>query len=257
MVLMLAILLPITGIGSVAKSFVNWDFFNLKASRSTSADRFAEEAAMRKFLARLEMKGGRLFWFAGPVGFRDELMKCLPAWSAAGKNADGVPFPSIAYYERFILKAANVNQIDPALIKAVIWRESKFNHAALGKKGEVGLMQLLPGTKSAAADWAEAHSLRLPSREELLNPELNIMIGSWYLARALRRYRDCKDAAALALCEYNAGPSRAEDWIPDPETPDETVFDLITIPSTRRYVLDILKQYEYYKNEPNPERNLL
>ena len=94
------------------------------------------------------------------------------------------------------------------------------------------------------------------SEEELLSPELNIEIGTWYLSRALNRYRGSREAVALALCEYNAGPSRAEEWVPDPDTPDESVFDLISISSTKKYVLDILNRYEYYKNEFKPERNL-
>lgn len=157
--------------------------------------------------------------------------------------------PSIAYYDRFIQHAGIKNNVDPALIKAVIWRESRFDHTACGGKGEIGLMQIMPGTKSAAADWAIYYSRALPSVDDLRDPKLNIDIGSWYLSCALERYRGCKDAVALALCEYNAGPGRAEEWLPDPDDSDESVFDLIDIPSTRQYVKDILKQYEFYKHE--------
>jgi len=174
----------------------------------------------------------------------------LPRTRSFGSSEGISPYrgiPSIAYYDRFIQTAGIRHNIDPALIKAVIWRESRFDHTAFGSKGEIGLMQLLPGRKSAAADWSIHFSRALPSREELLDPAMNVDIGAWYLSRALERYRGCREAVALALCEYNAGPDRAEEWCPD--SPEESVFDFISIASTKKYVEDILKQYELYRNE--------
>ena len=148
-------------------------------------------------------------------------------------------------YDAIIRNAGLRNHIDPALLKAVIWKESRFNRSARGLKGEIGLMQIMPGSGSAAADWARSHRRDVPSNGSLYDPELNIEIGSWYLARALRRYQKYKDAAALALCEYNAGARRTAGW--KPARPDDPVAERITIPSTRIYVRDILKRYEYYK----------
>ena len=150
-------------------------------------------------------------------------------------------------YDRIIRNAGLRNHIDPALIKAVVWRESRFDRRALGLKGEIGLMQIMPGSGYAAADWAVAHKCRVPSKGALYDPELNIDIGSWYLGRALCRFRKYKDAVTLALCEYNAGPGRASAW--KPERPDQPVIDRITIPSTKQYVREILKRYDYYKKE--------
>ena len=150
-------------------------------------------------------------------------------------------------YDRIIRNAGLRNHIDPALIKAVIWKESRFDRRALGLKGEIGLMQIMPGSGYAAEDWARAHRCRVPSKGALYDPELNIDIGSWYLGRALSRYRKYKDAAALALCEYNAGPRRASDW--KPGDPSQPVADRITIPSTKQYVKDILNRYALYKKQ--------
>ena len=155
-------------------------------------------------------------------------------------------------YDRIIRDASLRNHIDPALVKAVIWRESRFDRKARGLKGEIGLMQIMPGSGYAAADWARAHRCRIPSKGALFDPELNIDIGSWYLARALRRYSKYKDRTALALCEYNAGARRTADW--KPAKPDESVPERITIPSTREYVKDILKRYQYYRQQ---EKQLL
>lgn len=148
-----------------------------------------------------------------------ELRKNFIAGLPKSQKFRGIP--SIAYYDSFIQIAGARHNIDPALIKAVIWRESRFDHTAFGSKGEVGLMQIMPGKKSAAADWSIHFSRDLPSEEDLLDPAMNVDIGAWYLGRALSRYRGFKDAVALALCEYNAGPDRAEEWCPD--SPEESI----------------------------------
>ncbi len=250
-VILLSSMLLIPEFPSMAKSAFKWNFrrsgyrFLQISKGETAADP----------LLRAFRENRPEAWFDGGRGLQRQMRKYLFAALPKTPDLSGSGIPSIAYYDRFIMDAGAKNHIDPALIKALIWRESRFNHIALGEKGEVGLMQIMPGERAAAADWAIAHSRTIPSEDELLSPELNIEIGAWYLSRALNRYRGCREAVALALCEYNAGPGRAEEWVPDPDTPGESVFDLITIASTKKYVLDILDRYEYYKNELNPERN--
>jgi len=148
-------------------------------------------------------------------------------------------------YDQIIWSAGMRNHLDPALIKAVIWKESRFNRSARGSKGEIGLMQIMP--IYAATDWARAHRCKVPSNGALYDPELNIEVGSWYLSRAVHRYRRYKDCIALALCEYNAGSRRVADW--KPSNPKQSVIGRITIPSTKQYVQDILEQYKYYKTQ--------
>ena len=148
-------------------------------------------------------------------------------------------------YDALIRNAGMRNHIDPALIKAVVWQESRFVRSARGLKGEIGLMQIMPGF--AAADWAKAHRCKVPSEGALFDPDLNIDVGSWYLARAVRKYAKYKHCLALALCEYNAGARRVADW--KPADPNGPVIERITIPSTRSYVQEVLKRYEYYKQQ--------
>lgn len=250
MIILLSFLLLIPEFPSMARSFFSRNQEDL--GQPVCSSRVTIRKLFRAF------RGNRpACWFDGSFGLRQEMRKSLFAALPDGRDKSYSGIPAIAYYDRFILKAGTRNQIDPALIKAVVWRESRFNHMARGEKGEVGLMQIMPGERAAAADWAIAHCRDIPTEEELRSPELNIDIGAWYLARALHRYRHSRDAIALALCEYNAGPSRAEEWIPDPDTPEESVFDLITISSTRNYAEDVMKRYEFYKRELNSERNPL
>ena len=151
-------------------------------------------------------------------------------------------------YDRLIVLAARRNNVDPRLIKAVIWKESRFDKRARGLKGEVGLMQIMPDL--AAADWAKAKGFRSPSRGALFDPELNIEVGSWYLGRALHKWRAYREQITLALCEYNAGAKRANLW--KPADPAGSMKGRIAIPSTKEYVSDIMKKYEDYRKTWNP-----
>ena len=148
-------------------------------------------------------------------------------------------------YDSMIEAAGRRNGVDPALLKAVIWRESRFERNTIGSKGEVGLMQIM--VQFAAKDWADAHKRSAPTKGQLSDPELNIEIGSWYLGRALRRWSEYREGTALALCEYNAGLTRADAWKP----PDKngSVIDRIDIASTVSYVQDILTKQKEYARE--------
>lgn len=101
--------------------------------------------------------------------------------------------------------------LKPELVKALIWRESRFNPCARGKSGEIGLMQV---RRSVVIDWARAHSIeKVPSGEEVMDPYMNIMIGAWNLSRAMSRWSGRSTTVALALFEYNAGRSCLVTWI--------------------------------------------
>ena len=153
-------------------------------------------------------------------------------------------------FDAIIKKMAAKHGIDSRLVKAVVYQESRFDPRRKGKAGEIGLMQLLP--RAAVEDWARITKNRKPSNFQLYNPELNLDIGCWYLARAINRWQAYKYCLELALCQYNAGPSRANAW--KPETEDGSVIERINIPSTRNYVTEIMSRYNHYKeNSPFKE----
>jgi soluble lytic murein transglycosylase len=136
--------------------------------------------------------------------------------------------------------------VDPLLIKAVIWCESRFDPDAKGAKGEVGLMQIRP-EHGAVEESAKACGIDTPKYGLLYVPELNVEIGTWYLAKALRKWRGYKHRIELALSEYNAGASGMSPWIP--ENSDDEVTERITIASTRRYVRSIMDRYATYQRQ--------
>jgi len=146
-------------------------------------------------------------------------------------------------YDAMIREAAARHGIDPAIIKAVIKQESRFRPWQVGAAGEVGLMQL---TSGAVTDWETATGQRCRYRGLLFDPRLNIEIGTWYLARALRRWRKFDEGEMLALAEYNAGLSRAREWAP--EANDGNVLPRIRFPSTRKYISNVLRYRERYRD---------
>ena len=148
-------------------------------------------------------------------------------------------------YDKLIVSAGRRNGVYPPLLKAVIWKESRFDASARGSKGEIGLMQVMP--QSAVKDWENTFHRQVPSDGALMDPELNIEIGSWFLGRALNRWKDYTEAETLALCEYNAGIQRAESW--KPLLHDGNVIQNIDIESTRKYVKDILDRRDQYERD--------
>ena len=145
-------------------------------------------------------------------------------------------------YREEIRHYAEKHGLDPQLVRAVVFQESRFNPKCRGSKGEVGLMQVLP--KGAVADYTAFHKVKGYSRRSLENPKLNLEIGCWYLGRAFRRWQGYPDQIALALSQYNAGERRAAKWAADKRSPEE-----YPIKSTRFYVKKILKRYRQYLKE--------
>ena len=89
-------------------------------------------------------------------------------------------------------------RLDPALLAAVIYQESKFDANARSSSGAIGLMQLLPATAEGIALHTGGSKFRV---SDLDDPEINVRYGSWYLRHLLDKYGD----EQLALAAYNAG----------------------------------------------------
>ena len=135
------------------------------------------------------------------------------------------------------------HKLPPEFVAAVIQQESGFDRFAYGRAGEIGLMQLMPpGKPGAQEEWARVHKVKCPSRWKLFRVDTNINIGCWYLARAIRRWKRYRGVYELALIEYNAGLKNAEKC--KPSTLDGEVIPLIKIPSTKKYVTEIMANFK-------------
>ncbi len=148
-------------------------------------------------------------------------------------------------YDPIIAEVSREYGVDPFLIRALIWRESRFNPLTYGTAQEHGLMQVTPAVGEA---WAKANKIPDFGVDDLYNPVVNIRAGTWYLSHAIHRWSQTDDPVTFALAEYNAGRSNALKWV-DPEDPQSHIafMNRITFPGTQKYVEVILAKREEYR----------
>lgn len=147
-------------------------------------------------------------------------------------------------YDKIICEAAVHHDISPALVKAVVWKESRFDSQARGRAGEYGLMQI---RDAAAYEWAASERLRVFHPVLLLDPRTNTRVGAWYLHKLMRRYTNSDNPVVYALADYNAGRGNVLRWYKGEATTNSAAFlELIDFPSTAKYITGILqKQVDY------------
>lgn len=128
---------------------------------------------------------GAVTRFEGPSVFTQDGVQTIapaPAPPTAAPGAEAV--------RAQISTVATAYALDPKLVEAVAWRESRFRSNALSNKGAIGVMQLMPGT---------ARDLGVDPHD----PAQNIRGGAMYLRRMLWEFGG---DVRLALAAYNAGP---------------------------------------------------
>ncbi len=108
-------------------------------------------------------------------------------------------------YSEYIRAHAREHGLDPALMAAVIYQESKFRPTARSTSGAIGLMQLTPSTAHGIAVRTGGHAFRT---NDLYDPEINIRYGAWYLANLFAKYH----SERLVLAAYNAGQGNVDRW---------------------------------------------
>ncbi len=150
-------------------------------------------------------------------------------------------------FDSLILGAARRYGVEPALVKAVVWRESGFDPLARGSKHEIGLMQL---RAAAAREWAQAERIKSFSSGQLLDPATNTLAGAWYLGKLLKRYQQTDDPLAYALADYNAGRGNVLRWNKGEAETNAIVFlARVDFPGTRKYVNEVARRCRKYQPE--------
>ncbi len=150
-------------------------------------------------------------------------------------------------YDRLIRSVALEHHLDPMLVKAVVWRESRFDPKKHGTHGERGLMQV---SERAANEWACENKVAGFNPDQLFEPKMNLEAGTWYLHRAIQHWDHQSDPIPFALAEYNAGASRAQRWSGGngiADVSERQFLQNIDFPATRRYVESIIDRYEFYQ----------
>jgi len=143
-------------------------------------------------------------------------------------------------YETIVRGHARNYSLDPALLAAVIYQESKFKADAESKSGAIGLMQLLPDTAKGIAVHTGGSAFRVA---DLYDPEINVRYGAWYLRHLLRKYGEER----TALAAYNAGQDNVDRWRRDGVG--------IQFPETRAYVNRVEDLKQIYRDAYGDELN--
>lgn len=135
--------------------------------------------------------------------------------------------------------AASKNRLDPALVAAVIYEESRFHDDVSSHQGAVGLMQVLPSTAQEIARKTGGTSF---VASDLTDPRVNILYGCYYLRELLDLYGGSKVAAVAA---YNAGQGNVDAWLST--TGGKLTAGQIPFSETRAYVNDVLRLQVIYR----------
>jgi soluble lytic murein transglycosylase len=144
-------------------------------------------------------------------------------------------------HDDIIRQQARDKNLDPALIAAIIYEESRFRDQT-SHAGARGLMQVTPETARFIARRTGGINF---VEEDLATPQVNISYGAYYLRYLIDRYGGDEE---LAIAAYNAGETNVNNWIEaaggreDFDVPDD-----ISFPETREYVMDVRDSREAYR----------
>ena len=151
-------------------------------------------------------------------------------------------------YSEFVEKYSDEYGVPEPLVFAVIRTESDFNADAVSAAGAMGLMQMMPLTfKDMQSRIGEEYE-----DEMLLDPEVSIKYGTYYLAYLYRYFKNWDNAIAA----YNAGMGYVSSWLKNEEYSQDGELTNIPFSETDRYLKRVkssLLQYEEILKEKEEE----
>ncbi len=144
-------------------------------------------------------------------------------------------------YASIIRQQAHINKVDPALIAAVIYAETRYSPRT-SPTGAEGLMQIEPATAKALAQQTHGTTFKV---SDLGEPQVNITYGTYYLRHLLNEYHGSE---ALALAAYNGGETNVDRWISQAQQKGQA-FQIKDIPlsQTRAYVQEVMQKQQQYR----------
>ena len=143
-------------------------------------------------------------------------------------------------YKEYVEKYSEEYEVDKYLVYSIIKAESNFKEDSISNKGAKGLMQLMPSTAEEIAKKIEIQV----DENNILNPQININLGTKYISNLIIKYKNI----GLALAAYNAGSGNVDNWV-EKGILDSNGTNLEEIPyvETNNYVRKILRDYKIYK----------
>ena len=140
-------------------------------------------------------------------------------------------------YSDYVQKYSEAFELDENLVYSIIKVESKFHKNAESNKGAKGLMQISDITRDWAIDEMDLGEI------DIKNPEINIMIGCWYLDKLIDQFKDID----LVIASYNAGSGNVSKWLKNKDySIDGKILYNIPFEETKNYVKKVKRNYETY-----------
>ena len=146
-------------------------------------------------------------------------------------------------YKEIVQKYSSQYKLDDSLFTlAVIRQESNFVPDAVSYAGAQGLMQIMPSTGEGIAKQIGISNYNV---NILLDPEINIRMGTFYLRQQLDNFGQNK---FYCLGAYNGGPGRMSDWVSKRGNMDTDEFiESISYEQSREYVKKVMGNYYFYQ----------
>ncbi len=174
------------------------------------------------------------------------LKRAIPFYTSAPIEALPLAYWRILFPQDYwptIKVEAQRNGLNPYMVASLIRQESEFNPRAISPANAYGLMQLLPsvGRQMAKQEGVSSHL----EAEALLDPSINIKLGTVYLKQTLEKFGGHQEYAFAA---YNAGDSRVNDWqSASSYTGLDEFVESIPFTETRDYVQAIIRNEQIYR----------
>jgi soluble lytic murein transglycosylase len=197
----------------------------------------SRETAIRRRSARRSGVGRRTLGMLLALAFVVLVAVLIASGVNHAVNKLGLPLTNAGT----IRKQAAEKRLDPALIAAVIYAESKFEPRE-SSAGAEGLMQILPETAYFIAHLSGGSAF---TASDLATPSINLAYGSYYLRYLLDHYDGDE---MLAVAAYNAGLANVDRWVARAKANGrELTVAAIPFPETRAYVERVQSAQREYR----------
>lgn len=169
-----------------------------------------------------------------------KLLSDMGGYAKAPKEIIRLAYPTI--FEEYVRTAAEMENVDPAFVFAIIRRESAFDPHVVSYAGAIGLCQFMPATgKTTAEQLGEGYFFET---ELLYDFETSVRYAARHIAELVEQFKKPE----YILAAYNAGPNHAERWRGIPHSKRiELYTESVDFAQTRHYIKNVLGDYWAYK----------